>query len=105
MKDAGMPTQMPDEKARKSPRLSARKTARLGKEIYERKIRQRVEPDHIGEFIAIDVNSGCWALGVSTMDARDRLDELKPDAVDVLMERIGYEAVGSIGGGTPRRVA
>ena len=33
-------------------------TARLGEEIYERDIRRHVEPGRVGEFVAIDVDSG-----------------------------------------------
>ncbi len=33
-------------------------TARLGEEIYERDIRRHVEPGCVGEFVAIDVDSG-----------------------------------------------
>ena len=32
-------------------------TACLGREIYERDIRQIVEADHVGEIIAVDVDS------------------------------------------------
>ena len=104
MKDAGTPTNMAEEYIPKRPRREARETGRLGREIYKRDIRHRVEPDHIGKFVAIDVDSGCWALGDSVGKARDRLDVKCPEAVDVLLERIGYRAVGSIGGGAPRRI-
>ena len=87
------------------PRRHHSETGRLGNEIYERDIRHKVEPDHIGEYVAIDVDSGCWALGSNTLDARDKLDEMRPEAIDVLMKRVGYVAVGSIGGGAPRRTA
>ena len=38
-------------------------TVRLGKEIYDRDIRHLVEPDHVGEIVAIDVDSGLWSMG------------------------------------------
>ena len=85
------------------PRREARETGRLGREIYVRDIRHKVEPEHVGEFVAIDVDSGCWALGKSIGEARDRLDKVRPEAVDVYVLKIGYNAVGSIGGGAPRR--
>ena len=98
-----MPTNTHEEYVPKRPRRQASETGRLGREIYKRDIRHKVEPEHIGKYIAIDVDSGCWALGESTMEARKRLGDQKPEAVDVLMEWIGYEAVASIGGGAPRR--
>ena len=38
--------------------------ARLGREIYERDIRRQVEADHDGDYVAIDVDSGEWAVAV-----------------------------------------
>ena len=40
------------------------------KEIFERDIRAQVEADHDGEIVAIDVDSGEWAIG----EERDRRD-------------------------------
>ena len=37
----------------------------MGKEIYERDIRPQVEADHDGEVVAIDVESGSWAIRVT----------------------------------------
>ena len=103
MKEARTPTDLAEDRASRRPRREARETGRLGREIYKRDIRYKVEPDHIGKFVAIDVDSGRWALGDSISEARDRLDLKCTEAVDVLFERIGYRAVGSFGGGAPRR--
>ena len=78
-------------------------TARLGREIYERDIRQLVEADHVGEIVAIDVDSKCWAMGDGVMAARERLREILPEAVNVLFERVGYRALHSFGAGSLRR--
>ena len=78
-------------------------TARLGREIYERNIRGQVEADHHGEVVAIDVESGDWAIADSVIDARERLRALRPKAVDVLFERVGYPTLYSFGGGSLRR--
>ena len=48
-------------------------TARLGKEIYERDIRRQVEADHHGEIIAIDVDSGDWAIADTATNAAPEL--------------------------------
>ena len=77
--------------------------ARLGDEIYERNIRRKVEAEHDGEFLAIDVDSGNWAMGESELAASDSLRAKCPDAIDVWLLRVGYRAVASIGGGAPRR--
>lgn len=84
-------------------RRSAEETARLGDEIYEREIRSLVEGAHDGEFIAIDVTSGDWAMGDDELSAADRLRSQQPDAIDVWLLRVGYRVVASIGGGAPQR--
>ena len=105
MKNAEIPSNTHEEYVPRRPRRPARETGRLGKEIYERDIRPRVEPDHIGKYVAIDVDSGCWALGESIEEALERIREQRPEAVDALMLRVGYEAVVGLGGGAPRRTA
>ena len=84
-------------------------TVELGREIYERDIRHKVEPDNVGKVCAIDVDSGNWALGDNTVvtDVRvavKRLRERRPEAVNVYCERVGYKALRSFGGGFRRRV-
>lgn len=74
--------------------------ARLGDEIYERDIRREVEADHHGEVLAIDINSRCWALGDTVTAARDRLRAERPDAVNVLFQRVGSRAIDRFGRGS-----
>ena len=84
-------------------RRSKEETARLGDEIYRRDIRAQVEADHDGEYVAIDVDSGNWAIAESELAASDLLLAQCPDAIDVWLLRVGYRAVASIGGGSLRR--
>ena len=79
-------------------------TVRLGKEIYERDILPQVEADHHGEVVAVDVDSGSWAIGANVIDATDSLRTLRPGAVNVLCERVGYPALYHFGGSSFRRV-
>lgn len=76
--------------------------ARLGDAIYERAVRREVEADHHGEVVAIDIDSECWAIGDTLIAARDRLRAERPDAVNVLFERVGYRAIDRFGTGSPR---
>ncbi len=76
---------------------------RLGDEIYERDVRKQVEADHDGEVVAIDVDSGNWAVGDELLDAVDRLRAQHPEAINVWRLRVGYRAVASLGGGAPPR--
>ncbi len=76
--------------------------ARLGKEIYQRDIRTRVEADHVGEVVAIDVDSGKYALGKNAIAASESLREQHPDA-QVWLMRVGYPTLRSFGGSSLRR--
>ena len=78
-------------------------TARLGDEIYERDIRPQLEAEHDGEYVAIDVDSGSWAVSDDLLTAAKRLRAQCPEAFDVWLLRIGYRATASIGGGSLRR--
>ena len=80
------------------PSRPAEETARLGDEIYERDIRQQVEADHRGEVVAIDVESGNWAIGDNVIAATDRLRAKRPDAYDVWCLRVGHRALYHFGG-------
>ena len=72
-------------------------TARLGKEIYERDIKRLVEADHFGEVVAIDVDSGSYALGKNAIDASESLRKQSPDA-QVWLMRVGHRALYHFGG-------
>ena len=86
-----------------SPRRPREETARLGKELYERDIRSQVEAKHHGEIVAIDVNSGSWAVANGEFAAGDRPRKMSPGAINVLCERVGYRALRSSGAGSLRR--
>ena len=85
------------------PRLPNKEVARLGKAIYEQDIRHQVEDDHHGEIVAIDVDSGIWAVADDLRVAVDRLREAQPEAINILCERAGYLALRSFGAGSLRR--
>ena len=87
-----------------TPQRRPRKEAvRLGREIYRRDILPQVEAHHFGEYVAIDVETGDWAVADTTRVAVERLRVQRPDAVDVLCERVGYRALRSFGAGSLRR--
>ena len=87
-----------------APTLLRDEIARLGKEIYERDIRPQVETDHYGEVVAIDVDSGGWAVGEEVLEAVDRLRTQRPEATNILLERVGYRALDNLGGRFPRSI-
>lgn len=85
--------------------LSKEETARLGDEIYERDIRPRVEGERHGDYVAIDVDSGGWAVADELLAAASSLRAEHPDAVNVWLVRVGYRAVQHFGGRPYRRVS
>lgn len=86
-----------------APTRPTAEIARLGREIYERDIRGQVEEAHHGEVVAIDVDSGTWAVGRNVLAATGRLRKKRPGAVNVLSERVGYPALRHFGGRPLRR--
>ena len=92
-----------DPKTETTERRPGNETARLGRSMYERNIRHLVEEGHVGEIIAIDVDTERWALGESGLEAVAHLREIRPEAVNILCERVGYRALASFGGRLQRR--
>ena len=86
-------------------RLPRAEAVRMGKEIYTRTILPQIEEGHFGEFVAIDVETGDWAIANTTRAAVERLRVQRPDTVDILCERVGYRALRSFGAGSLRRTA
>ena len=86
--------------------MPARRTAEeagiLGDEIYERDIRRQVEDAYHGKIVAIDVNSGDYAIGDTVSAASKRLRKRLPDA-DVWSVRVGYRTLRNFGGRPLRR--
>jgi hypothetical protein len=72
--------------------------ARRGTELYEGKIRPLVEAENFGRILAINIETGEYAIGDETLDACQVLIDKHPDA-QIWSLRIGYHAVEKIGGG------
>jgi hypothetical protein len=67
-----------------------------GEEIYEREIRAKVEPDHIGEFLVLDIVSGRYVVDADEMAALRRARAEHPEGVRYL-KRVGFRAAHRIG--------
>ena len=85
-----------------APTRPKEETARLGKEMYERDIRPLVEADHRGQVVAIDVDSGDYAIANTASAAAKRLRAQRPDA-GVWLMRVGYRTLRHFGGSSLRR--
>ncbi len=81
---------------------TAEETGRLGDAIYEKDIRPKVETAHFGEVIAIDVDSGDYAIADTARSAARGLRERRPEA-SVWLMRVGYPTLRRFGGGSSRR--
>jgi hypothetical protein len=85
----------------RQPRYTPEEHARRGTEIYEKVVRPKVEADNIGRIVSIDVDTGEYELGDTTLEAAERLLGRLPNA-EIWSERIGYPAVHRFG---PRNLA
>ncbi len=72
-------------------RLEREEIGRRGKEIYQSRLRAILEPQFVGKFVAIDVESGDYEIADEASDASDRLWARIPNA-QVLIERVGHRA-------------
>ena len=79
------------------PRYSAEETARRGDEIYERTIRAQVEATHYGKVVAIDIETGAYAIDDNALRAGRCLRAQHPDA-EVWFVRVGHRVLHHIGG-------
>lgn len=75
-----------------------RETGRRCEEIYERDIEPLLADDQRGRVVAIDVDSGCWAIADDVIQASADLRAQRPEARDVWLLRVGYRALESFGG-------
>ena len=76
--------------------------SRIGHEIYETQLRDKVETDeNIGKLISIDINTSDYEIGEKLVSTILRLQARRPDA-EIWSERIGYDAVYAVGGSLRR---
>jgi hypothetical protein len=84
------------------PRYPDDEVRRIGKELYEGCIRDKVETDeNIGKIVSIDIKTGDYEIGDDIIKSARRLLERHPDAA-IWSERIGYDAVFAVGGSLER---
>ena len=86
------------------PRYSKEEFARRGTEIYERDIRLKVEADNTGQIVAIDIETGEYAIDTTILAASKSLLTHHADA-QIWVERVGHRAVHRIGGQRTKHIA
>jgi hypothetical protein len=79
-------------------RFNGEEIERRGEELYEQTLRSQVETEeNIGKIIAIDIETGEYAIDNDVITAGRRLFARHPDAT-TWTKRIGYNAVYALGG-------
>lgn len=68
-----------------------------GKEIYEKNIKERVEPHEKGKFVVIDIETGEYEIDESDLAATKRALAKRPEAV-LHGIRVGYRTAHNLGG-------
>ncbi len=79
-----------------SLQYSEEEFAHRGQSWYETQVRSQVDPEHRGEIVAIDVETGEFELGENTLSAAKHLLARLPGA-QMWFIRVGHIAVHRIG--------
>jgi hypothetical protein len=70
--------------------------SRLGTEVYERKVRSRILPQHHGKYVAVDVDTGEFEIDANDLNAIQRLKARMPNA-EIWLMQAGYPTTCRIG--------
>ena len=70
--------------------------AARGEEIYHQRLREKVESNHKGKFLTIDIETGNYEIDADEVVSSIRLLEKHPEAVMYCL-RIGFPAAHRIG--------
>ena len=79
------------------PRFSNEEISHRGEEIYASRLRDRLEKEHRGQVVIIDVESGEYEVGHDSLAANKRALAKHPGAA-LYGIRVGYPFVESISG-------
>jgi len=66
--------------------------ASRGQEIYAQTLKEKLERDHLGEIVAIEVETGDYFLGKTSIEATKKARQKYPNAVFYVV-KIGYPVV------------
>ena len=77
--------------------LSSSEVAEIGERLYRDRIQEVVEPDQLGRFLVMDIDSGDYEVDDRDIHASLRLRERRPQGI-LYGIRIGHSAAYQIGG-------
>jgi hypothetical protein len=78
------------------PRYSKEETGRKGREIYRQLVEPQMGEELRGKIVAVDIDTGEFAVGDKVLDATGKLRARLPEA-QIWCERVGYPAVYKFG--------
>ena len=70
--------------------------ARRGDEMYEREVVPHLGAEDKGKIVALDIETGAFAVGPDELAASDRLRAQRPNA-EIWFRRVGYRHVHRFG--------
>lgn len=82
--------------------MSREEFVRRGEDYYDRFLRDELEPEHKGKFVALDIETGEYEMDADEMAAIDRARARMPGKVFYIL-RVGYPAAHRLGARTTRR--
>ena len=82
------------------PVWGAKRLAQAGQQMYEKHLRRKLEPRHMGKIVAIDVRSGDYFIGDTLHEATQKAREKYPESVFYAV-KVGFPAVYSFSARMP----
>ena len=79
-----------------SIRYNAEEVGKRGREIYEQKLKHLLEPQNIGQFLVIDIETGEYEIGEDDLVVSMQAYRKKPEGIRYGI-KIGYPTSGTIG--------
>jgi hypothetical protein len=70
-----------------------------GQALYDQQIRKKVEPQHNGKFLVLDIETGDYEIDADSYVAYERAATRRPDAPFYLL-RVGFPAAVTLGAKT-----
>lgn len=70
--------------------------AARGEQIYQQQLREKVESEHKGKFLSIDIETGAYEINTDEVASSMALLEKHPEAI-LYWVRIGFPAAHRIG--------
>ncbi len=77
------------------PRYSSDEITTRGEQIYETQLKNQLEPEHIGQFLVIDIETGEYDIDKDDVTVSLRASRKKPDGARFIMQ-VGCDTSGTL---------